>query len=87
MLRKYISSAVVAGVICLLSSCDGEYSGDGGATSVAPSDYTMYGEAYEAEPAEMPPAGLGVGPGQGGDRFRCNLCEVVDAGFFEMGLF
>jgi hypothetical protein len=71
MVRKYVSFAVSAGAICLLSGC-GEGirdAGDATSTSTAPSHYAEYGDTAAAEPAEMPPAGVGVGPGQGGDRF------------------
>ena len=67
MVRKHLFFVVVAGAICMLHGC-----GYSTSPSTAPSDYADYAgyaEATDAEPAEMPQAGLGVGPGKGGDRF------------------
>jgi len=69
MLRKYVLSAVCIALMSLPLGCS---TGEPGA-SVSPSastevyDYSAPSEA--ATDAEMPPAGLGTGPGQGGDRF------------------
>ena len=71
MVRKYVLSAVYIALMLSPLGCGTDESG----YSVSPSastevyDYSAPSEPASEAPAIMPPVGLGIGPGQGGDRF------------------
>jgi len=69
MVRNHAFFLASAGAICLLSGCGIEQAPNAASPNTAPSDYIEYATTAEYETTELPSAGLGVGPGQAGDRF------------------